>query len=784
MILVNKAIGTEQIGGKAQALLSLQIPNTPQLCVVPVSYFERAAHDEGAKAELQKELSLYLKPNVLYAVRSSAVDEDSGQASFAGIHSSYLNVKPADVYGRVQDVYQSAFSAQAMAYRRIHGLDTEQIRMAVIIQEMVHADLAGVAFTIDPVTDDPDKIVIAVTRGLGEKLVDGSVSGSTYVISGGQTELTGAPLLGKKQQKNLLDMIGLVMQRSRAFMDIEFAICGNRVYFLQARPIAAYVGINPHSRSLFIDNANIIESYFGPTSPLTFSFAKDVYRDVYTATLRYGKIRESIISSLAPSLCEMLYSYEGKVYYNMKSWYAVTSVFPFKKSTSYMENMMGVKSASNDFKRVRMNFLDMLRLAVAFLDKLRRIDALSDAFEQNFERIVKPYYGKALSGSNEELYRTFKTIENDIVKEFTVPIVNDCAVMIFFGMLKERAKRLGISSEQLAQYISNGGDVVSVGSASGLTELVDRIRSDPAMLADFERLSPCELMEKYHENSAISSELQAYILQFGPRVRDELKLESVTMIEQPQQLYLLLKQSLQSAHVTPLQTEIEIPKKLRRLATLTRKYIKNRERLRLKRTYIYSVVRNIFLAYGRNYTNAGRLDAPEDIFYLTKQEVFDGTGDLRAIVAKRKAEQREHASRPTYNRVVFFGQRTMPVRTATAGSGLCGIPSGNGTVSAHVSLMHSANDALIPGNIILTKRTDPGWISLFPQASGLIVEHGSMLSHSFVVAREMGLPAVVGVQGATERIPNGAFVTLDGLKGEITVEDQQVLQAEAVHTLQ
>lgn len=783
MILIDRPVGVAQIGGKAQVLLEFQMPHTPPLRVVPISYFERAEHDPAAKDELQRELDAWLRPGVLYAVRSSAVDEDSANASFAGVHDTYLNVKVEDVPAHIALVQKSAFSERALAYRRANGLSTEKIGIAVIIQEMADADFAGVAFTIDPVTDNPDTTVIAVTRGLGDKLVDGTVSGSTYKINGDKTEVEGEDILSKKQIKNILSMISLAAAKTDAFLDIEFAVKGDRVYFLQARPIAAYADIRPRGRSLLIDNANIIESYFGVTSPLTFSFAKDVYRDVYTATLRYGRIRESIISSLSPYLAEMLYQYEGKVYYNMNSWYAVTSVFPFKKSTSYMENMMGVKSSGKDFKRVRMNAFDMLRLGVAFLDKLCRIDALSDRFEQNFERIVKPYYGKSLSGTNEELYRTFKTIENDIVKEFTVPIVNDCAVMILFGMLRDRAGRMGISAEQLNCYISNGGDVESVGSASELVALAKHIRSDPEMLADFTCMDAAALMEKYHANSPLSEAIQSYILRFGARVRDELKLETVTMIEQPLQLYELLCRNLHSGYVVPEGGEVKIPARLRLLAALTRKYIKNRERLRLKRTYIYSVVRNIFLAYGQNYCAEGRIDAPEDVFYLTKQEVFAGQGDLRVLVARRKQQQKTDRAKPTYNRVVFFGERAMPVRTGGRGDGLCGIPSGNGVVRARVSLLHSATDTLTPGNIILTKRTDPGWISLFPQAGGLIVEHGSMLSHSFVVARELGLPAVVGVQGATERIPDGALVTLDGLKGEITVENQEVLQREAVHTL-
>lgn len=780
MILCNRATDVAQIGGKAMALLSLQMPNTPPLLVVPVSYFE----GQRQEAVLQQELDAWLDPDKCYAVRSSAVDEDSGKASFAGVHQSFLNVKKQDVFAHIDKVYQSAFSPVAMEYRKANGLDTEHIKIAVIIQEMVEADFAGVAFTINPVTNNPDEIVITVTEGLGEKLVDGSVSGSTYLVNAGAVRIQGEDILSKRQLKAVLKLIHQVAQRTDAFQDIEFAVKGNRVYFLQARPIATYCGMDPHQRTLLIDNANIIESYFGVTSPLTFSFAKDVYRDVYTATFRYGKVREKIIASLSPSLSEMLYQHEGKIYYNMRSWYHMTSIFPMKKSTAYMENMMGVKSATEDFHRVRMNLLDMVKLGVVFADKVRRIETLSDQFEENFNRIVKPYYGRQIDGTNQQLRQMFATIEQNVVKEFAVPIVNDCAVMIFFGMLKEKAKKLGISQQELNRYISNQGDVRSVGSATELIYLVDRIRADPAIFRDFDTCSAEELMEKYHRDSPLSQQLQNYIFEFGPRVRDELKLETVTMIEQPVMLYRALKENLYVEKTAARHESVEVPKKLEKLVNKTKKYIKNRERLRLKRTYIYSVVRNIFLAYGRNYCREGRIDDPRDVFYLTKQEVFSGEGDLRKLIAARKAQNRLDCDKPTYNRVVFYGDRALPVHSDRRGSGLCGIPSGNGIVRARACLMNTAADTLPPGDIILTKRTDPGWITLFPRASGLIVEHGSMLSHSFVVAREMGLPAVVGVENATAVIPDGAMVYLDGLKGEITIEDSVVLQAESVHSLQ
>ena len=772
MILINKATSVNDIGPKAFALLSLNVRNTPPLVVVPSSYFEK---EEELNEQLKQELKSILDEKKLYAVRSSAIDEDSGNASFAGIHRSFLNVSAVDVYEYIQEVYKSAFSDVAIQYRKANGLDTDNIKIAVIIQEMVDADFAGVAFTVNPVTNNPDELVIAVTEGLGEKLVDGSVSGSTYTINGKTVKVKGKDILSKKQLESILKTVREVVGKTNRFQDIEFALRGNKPFFLQARPITVYKGIDPHKRTLLIDNANIIESYFGVTSPLTFSFAKDVYRDVYTATLRYGKIRPKIINALSPSLCEMLYMHEGKIYYNMKSWYHVTSIFPFKSSTSYMENMMGVKSGTDDFKRVKMNVFDMLSLGVAFLDKLRRIDFLSDRFEENFNRIVKPYYGMKISGSNHELYELFKSIENDIVKEFAVPIVNDCAVMIYFGMLREKAKKLGISPEELNKYISNQGDVKSVGSAAELIKLTERIKADAQMKENFEKLGAEELTERYYDDSPLSEDLKDYMMSYGARVRDELKLETVTMIEEPQMLFRLIKDSLNTEHRTASYDDLVVPKKISKLAETTKKFIKNRERLRLKRTYIYSVVRNIFLAYGRNYCADGRIDSPRDIFYLTKNEIFSGEGDFRALIAVRKAEEEENIKKPTYDRVVFYGDIALPIRQGKQEEGLCGIPSGNGVVRANVSLMRTAADRLAQGNIILTERTDPGWITLFPKASGLIVEHGSMLSHSFVVARELNLPAVVGVENATAVIPDGALVTLDGTKGEITVEDNGIL---------
>lgn len=770
MVLINKSADISEIGGKAYNLLSLNIKNTPPLFVCPASYFKRVKQNKSLETELKNDIDRLLSDKKKYAVRSSAIDEDSDSDSFAGVHDSYLNIAKKDVFCYIQKVCESAFTDRAAAYRKNRGLSSDDIGIAVVIQEMVDAEFAGVINTINPVTDNPDEMVISVTRGLGDKLVDGSVSGITYIVNRSDIRCEGEDILSVKILKKIIRLACEVAQKTDKFQDIEFAYSAGKAWFLQARAITTYKNINPHKRNMLIDNSNIVESFFGITSPLTFSFAKDVYRDVYSAALRCGKVRKKIVDFLRPSLEEMLYYYEGKIYYNMDSWYRATSVFPSKKSARYFDNMIGVRSKT-EYDRAKTNIIDKLKSGLLFFNKLKNIEKLAELFEEKFERVVMPHYGKRICGTNKQLLELSFKIEKEIIGEFVIPIINDLAVMYYFGKLKDKAEKMKIPAEELNKYISNQGDVLSAGSANELTSLVEAIKSDKAVFNDFVTLNDSELCKKYESGTEISAKLNDYILRYGSRVMDELKLETVTMIENHTLLYKIVKDNLFVERKPQSYEKVSVPQNLKYLVEKVKKYIKIRERLRLKRTYAYSVVRNIFLAFGENYKTEGRLENVRDIFYLTKREVISGKGDFLTIVQQRKLKEKEYSVKPTYDRVVFFDGIPLHVKSASHGNGLHGIPSGSGVVRAKVSLMQSPADKLEPGNIILTKRTDPGWISLFPLASGLIVEHGSMLSHSFVVARELNLPAVVGLENATTIIPDGATVLLDGISGEVKIEE-------------
>ena len=706
-----------EVGGKGYHLLEMDLKETPKFIVVPASALF-PYNEELVEAYIKS----FCKKHKLYAVRSSGIDEDSDNYSFAGVHDTFLNVKYNDIEENIKKVINSATSELAINYRKNNHLQTSNIRIAVVIQEMVDADYAGVINTINPVTNNTFETVISVCKGTGEKLVNGDIDATNYYVNGKNIITKGEDILSKELINKVVKLSNKVALKTDRFQDIEFAIKGHKVYFLQTRAITTYKDINSKELTLLIDNSNIIESYYGVVSPLTASFAKEIYEAVYKATFATVKAPKKIMDALDNSFKNMLYVYEGKIYYNLFSWYHVTGVFPSRKSLSYMESMMGVKTSSSSKRRVKFGLFSLIKSGTIFLHKLTNIISLSDKFLNRFNEIVGPYYGK--------------------------------------------------QDKIIATAINNNGEVESAASATEFEKILNYINSNETIKEEFVALSTEELMDKYHQkDNALSEMISGYVHGYGSRVMDELKLETITMIEDPSMIFKMIKQSLTFKSSSTVTIEkVEIPKKLTKLANKARKYIQNRERLRLRRTYIFSIVRNIFLNMGRNFVKENRIDDERDVFYLTKDEIFSLKKDYRNIIKERKAQQEIYKKAEYYDRVAFYSHKPLPVLFGEGAGDLHGIPSGKGKVTARVSVLENSTDPFTPGNIILTKRTDPGWISLFPLASGLIVEHGSMLSHSFVVAREIGLPAIVGVSDARKYIKDGDIVTLDATKGEITIE--------------
>jgi pyruvate,water dikinase len=326
------------------------------------------------------------------------------------------------------------------------------------------------------------------------------------------------------------------------------------------------------------------------------------------------------------------------------------------------------------------------------------------------------------------------------------------------------------------------------------TVLVDRLR-DGALDA---------IREAMEEAPAFANCYREYLERFGERCPDELKLESVTLGDDPLPLLRavgLLAGRIASPGGEPrahrnggrrADAERAVQEALARRPTRrlafdwvlrqARARIRDRENLRFERTRLFGRVRRIFLEFGRRFVGLGLLDDPRDVFHLEVEEILglvEGTAtstDLKGLVAVRKAEyERRQRSEPPPDRFETCGAAAIGIArgsgattSPTDGETRTGLGCCAGTVRGPVRVVADPRTAgLQPGEILVAERTDPGWVILFPTAAGLLVERGSLLSHSAILARELGIPAVVSVAGLTRWLKDGDWVELDGAGGVV-----------------
>jgi len=781
----------KKLGGKAANLYKIINVSKPKFFVLDVDFFEALPNENDKRiAVIKEKIKGHIKTNKKYAIRSSAIGEDGEKHSFAGIMESYLNIEVAGIPKAVLDCYLSAFSDKAVSYRKINNIPHDKIKSAVIIQEMIDADYAGVIFTINPVSNNPHETLISVVKGLGDNLVSGKQNSHDFIIDAKGIDPKNSDFISNKLLNKLHNLAIIVQSQCNKFQDIEFAIKNGKIYFLQTRDITPYRNFDLSLPQTILDNSNIIESFCGLIKPLTFSFAKDMYENVYTEALKQAGVKKTLLNRLKPYLENLIVYKSHRIYYNLNSWYKIVSVYPnAKTSARRMERLMGFNTGIKN-ERLKLGIVGTIKFVCRFLNMIRNIEKSSVKFLDDFYKEVYPFSIYDFNGhSKKELVDIFCDIEKKTIPWYVVPVINDQGAMAAYQKLTKIIDETNIDDKEgfISSLFINLGQIESALSAEMFSDIVKIIKADEGIKNDFDKLGTKELFDKYHSDSVLSEGIKAYINKFGARVCDELKFETITMIQDPLLLYDLLKVQIQNefSRTSSKKKEIVIPnlpkRQKKKFLVLTKKtayFIRNRERLRLTRTHTFSAIRNLLLRLSDLFFDDGMLKDKQDIFYLTKQEVFalangEHIASLQEIVKKRKAEYEMDIDIKLPDRMVFIGDERLDVLSGSSGGGkgLTGIPSGAGKITGKVKLILDPKNACLNGEIILAKRTDPGWITLFPMCSGLIVEYGSVLSHSAVVAREMGIPAVVGLKGATSLIKDGAMVTLDAIKGEVVVHE-------------
>ena len=812
------------LGGKAGTLAALhgrELAIPAWFAVLPEAFTEirepNGAVTPGLTSAAVRELSAGLQQlaphDGQWAVRSSAHEEDGQQHSFAGQLETFLRVPTADVPDRVLAVARSAASERVRAYREQRQLPAATRPPAVIVQRMVEAEVAGVAFGADPVTGQTDRVIVTAVSGLGDALVDGTANADTWQVdpAGGLLTRQTAGPLPVLEDAQIVAVAALARRLGLIFggpQDVEWAIAGGVLYLLQARPITT---LPPRGPQTIWDNSNIIESYSGVTTPLTFSFARRAYEGVYRQFCQILAVPHRKLRAQDQTFRNMIGLVQGRVYYHLINWYRVLALLPgFTLNRRFMEQMMGVKEelpaevladlgAASLRARVR-DGLDLAFSVVALIANHFLLPRKIRLFQARLNAALAPAGPPLTARSPEELIAHFRDLEVRLLTRWDAPLLNDFFAMIFFGVLRRlTTKWLDDTEGTLSNdLLCDEGGIISAEPARRIAELARLAASKPELvtaLCDRSRSEIEAMLPGYPEFAAGYAE---YLAVFGERCLEELKLETLTLHDDPLMLLRAIGQFARTSGSRPAVPTGIAPRilaeqrcqaalsgqRMRRwifgwVLRNTRARVRDRENLRFERTRLFGRVRRLFVELGRHRHASGHLADPRDIFHLELDEALalpaPAAVELRERVARRQAEFARYRAMPapprrftTEGEITAHTLWTAPDTIAPDSSGETrrGLGCCPGIVRGRVRKVTDPRSAnLHPGEILVAERTDPGWILVFPSAAALLIERGSLLSHSAIVARELRLPAIVAIDGLTAWLQDGDEVELDGRTG-------------------
>ena len=741
---------------------------------------------ETARLSLRKELDLALltsfSADKLYAVRSSATVEDGQVHSFAGRFETYLNVSQEDLLEAVENCLLSLYTPSALHYFLEKEVPLQDAKMVVIVQEMVASNLSGIYFTASPL-GALNEHQIVLGNGLGDAVVEDRTP-TTLITYNPQEELTyiqnspNSPVVTEQQIKKLTDCAQSLIQTFCPYLDIEFAFAHEKLYILQVRPITTI----KTDQLIILDNSNIVESYPGLSSPLTISFVKEAYSSIFRSLAkRLVGSNNNILVTYEPVFQDMVSSINSRLYYQIQNWYQLLHLLPFSKQIiPIWQDMLGVTDLSIPDSKQKLNLLDKIGVAWRILRAFHRSPKAMKELEQEFQT-VEAFFHSHYRPENtiEQQRKLYQTLHESILANWDLTLINDLYAFVHVGLLKKIT-----GSEVIQSDIAGIEAIESMKPALALEKIQETLNNHPEMqteLRELLQLTESELTDRLVEaDSYLTQSLAEFINLYGDRAPEELKLETKTFRSHP---YALLNYLLQENRPQLKPATDQSPSKQRRISFIGRWLKKRamigisyRESSRLNRTRIYGMVRQIFRGIGQDLVNQDIIDQIDDIFFLTKEEIFSHqeTQEFRQLIASRKIKMLEDQEIILPRRLIFNQTivEKRPGQTNHLPQGnsdeLRGIGCSKGVVEGEVLIVESIQDLPnLQNKILVTKMTDPGWIYALMQAKGVIAEQGSLLSHTAIISRELGFPSIVNVPHVTKFLQTGERIEMDGTTGII-----------------
>ncbi|MFB3164574.1 phosphoenolpyruvate synthase [Neobacillus sp. 179-J 1A1 HS] len=772
-------------------------------------------------SDVEKEVTHYLSQfgkKHAYAVRSSATAEDLQHASFAGQQDTYLNIIGKEsILEHIKKCWASLFTDRAVIYRMKNGFDHRQVSLSVIVQKMVFPQASGVLFTADPITSNRKLLSIDASFGLGEALVSGLVTPDSYkvqedkivdkmiavkklAIYGREEGGTETQQIDSNQQKlqtltdqQILQLANIGRQIEDYFgspQDIEWCLADDTFYIVQSRPITTLFPIpeaNDQENHVYISVGHQ-QMMTDPMSPLGLSF----YLLITPAPMRKagGRLFVDVAPMLAsPVSRKTILENAGKS-------------DPLIKDAllTLIERGDFIKTLPNDEKAPiqRRNNTDILaeieNNPTIVTDLINNSQTSIEELKQNIQK---------KSGTN-----LFDYILEDIqqLKKTLFDPQSSAAIMAAFNASSWINEKM---NEWLGE--KNAADTFSLSAPNNITsemglallDVADVIRPYPEVIHYLQQLKDDNFLDelvKFDGGKEAQEAIISYLHKYGMRCAGEIDIAKARWSEKPTTLVPMILSNInkykagasnrkfEQGRQEALKKEQDLLERLKQLQDGEQKAEETKRMVRLLQKFIgyreypkygmitrYFVYKKALLKEAQQLVKDKLIYEKEDIYYLSFEELHEAVrkNKLDYEIINNRKDQYQFYDKLTPPRVITSdGEiiRGQYKRENLPEEAIVGLPVSSGIIEGRARVILNMEEAdFEDGDILVTSFTDPGWTPLFVSIKGLVTEVGGLMTHGAVIAREYGLPAVVGVENATKLIKDGQRIRVNGTDGYIEI---------------
>ncbi len=751
------------------------------------------------------------------AVRSSATAEDLPGHSFAGQYETILGVTSLDAcLQAIKRCWASLWTERACEYRRRNGIDPRQVEMAVIVQEQIEPDAAGVAFSLDPVTGSRSRIVIESCRGLGEALVSGRVQPDRFVLRKKNLKLARQNLAGEepsldpRSARRLAGLVRRIEKRLGCPQDIEWAVRDGRLWFLQARPITAVPPPKSWEDRQVWTNLNVGEVAPDVMTPVTWSMMRSLFLpffqsffDMFGADIGRSKIVGLI---------------GGRIYFNINTGLAAARPFVDPTRLAVANDIFGGEQ-NRSFELGRFDICEedlpdlgfswpryILSLPRTICSLLSHSPARGDRARARMRVHSNELRRLDLkSMSTAELGETIRRSLRQLAAEADLRyLVTSAPALLIFG----RACRRWLRDPDLHlayRLMAAQGGLADTEAGLDMWRLAELAHADKnteeTLLTEDSWSGLCDTLTRTEHGRIFRAAWDRFLTEHGHHGRGELEFFNARWSERPDYILGLVRNYLRSIDtVNPVANQRRLAQEREELIAQCRRRLRNpikralfnwslqasaklavdRENWKDEVVRRLTALRRIFLVLGARFQRAGTLAQVDDIFFLELPEIESlAQGRVDPEVSRRIADRRAEYERncavtPPPVVVGRFDpeKHTVPqIDTMIRELKGIAVSPGIATGRARVILRTDDYQHVEAGEILVAPFTDPAWTPYFVTAAGVVMDQGGALSHGAIIAREYGIPAVVNVGPASQIIRTGQLLRVDADGGIVTILD-------------